>query len=279
MNALKTLRRIFLGWLVLLAAQMVAGIIAPVKAPALPLPHTLEWWIATDFVIAVTLGFVATKSNLTGWKLAAILALVPFAIGVTNIIEGAVFLKSSQIAWKSLFFYDCIAYVLVLPLWRYVFGGRAAHPAPDDQLSLNAGKLAWKLVVSDLLYVTLYYTAGTIIFPFVRDFYATHILPSTGTIVALQLLIRGPLFIGVCLLLTRLIELPRWAGAIAVGLAFAVLSGIVPLLMPNPYLPDSVRWVHMAEVSTSNFVFGACVRLIWSEQTETSAPSALQHTV
>jgi len=275
MSLLNTLGRLFLGWVALVVAQMVAGMLTPVNAPALP--HTLQWLIATDFLIALTLGLISTRSNLTGWKLAALLALVPFAIGVTNIIEGAVFLKSSKIAWSRLFLYDCLTYALVFPLWRYIFASRTSASTQGYQASLRAGRAAWKFLVSDLLYIVLYYTAGMIIFPFVRDFYATQILPSTGTIVALQLVVRGPLFIGVCLLLAHLIELPRWSSALAVGAAFAILSGIAPLLMPNPYFPDSVRWVHMAEVTSSNFVFGAMVRLLWGEKTETRFPSVVHH--
>lgn len=123
----------------------------------------------------------------------------------------------------------------------------------------------------------LYFVAGSIIFPFVRDFYATQTLPSVGKIVALQLLVRGPIFIGVCLLLGRLIVLPRWAGAFAVGAVFAILSGIAPLLMPNPFFPDLVRWVHMAEVTSSNFLFAAGVRLLWGRSGEGESPAQLRH--
>jgi hypothetical protein len=57
MNALKTLGRIFLGWLALLAAQMVAGIIAPVGAGAAAhlgmvdcnrFPHRCNAWICCN---------------------------------------------------------------------------------------------------------------------------------------------------------------------------------------------------------------------------------------
>jgi hypothetical protein len=35
--------------------------------------------------------------------------------------------------------------------------------------------------------------------------------------------------------------------------------------MPNPYFPDSVRWVHFFEVTSSNFVFGAIVGWLWGQ--------------
>jgi hypothetical protein len=79
------------------------------------------------------------------------------------------------------------------------------------------------------------------------------------TIVGLQLLVRGPLFILLCLLLTRMLGRPRLRGAFVVGILFTVLSGVAPLLMPNPYFPDSARWVHFSEVVSENFIFGAIV--------------------
>ncbi len=47
-------------------------------------------------------------------------------------------------------------------------------------------------------------------------------MPSGGQIVAMQFLLRGPMFILVCLLLLRMFRLPHLAGALAVGLAFTV---------------------------------------------------------
>ena len=111
-----------------------------------------------------------------------------------------------------------------------------------------------------------------------RSFYATQTLPSTGTIVGLQLLVRGPLFTLLCLLLTRMLGMPRLSGALAVGLLFTVLSGIAPLLMPNPYFPDAVRWVHFCEVVSENFIFGAMVAWLWGQPKVVESP-ALAHAV
>ena len=58
-------------------------------------------------------------------------------------------------------------------------------------------------------------------------------------------------------------RLPRWSGALAVGLAFTLVSGVATLIIPNPFFPDSVRWVHFGEVTSSNFVFGVVVGWVW----------------
>jgi|SRR5579864_309196 len=256
--------KIVLGWLALVAAQVISGIVVPIHAVAPP--NALEWMLLTDFLVAAVLGIVAVRSDWVGWKLALALVTIALAINLVDAIEGSIFLKHSEIPWRSLILNMCVTYVLVLPLWRYIFGGGEAVPAHYSPFAQKSALSAvGKFAVSDLSYLALYFTAGTIIFPFVKHFYATQTLPSYGTIVILQLLLRGPVFVLVCLLLVRMVGLSRWQGAFAVGLAFTILSGVAPLLMPNPYFPDYVRWTHFGEVTSSNFVFGCLVSLIWGK--------------
>ena len=264
--------RILLGWLALALAQTVAGVLVRVPAPAIP--HGMEWMLATDLLIVITLALLAAFSEWSGWKLAAALTAIPFAINFVNMVEGAVFLERSGIPWRSLLPMLCLTYVLVLPLWRYIFRGSTAttHFAPTRGKSF--GGLAWRFLLSDFVYLFLYFGAGVVIWPYVKDFYSTQIVPSAGTIVSLQLVFRGPVFVIICLLMVRMIGFPRWKGALSVGLAFTVLSGVAPLLMPNPYFPDAVRWVHFGEVVTSNFVFGVTVGLIWGKPQTVSIPQA-----
>jgi hypothetical protein len=129
------------------------------------------------------------------------------------------------------------------------------------------------------LYIVLYYTAGLIIFPFVRDFYMRIGVPTVRVIVPLQLLFRGPLFVLLCLLLLRMFRLPRWSGAFAVGLSFTLVSGVAALIIPNPFFPDAVRWAHFCEVTSSNFVFGCLVGLVWgkAESARRAAKLSPQH--
>jgi len=131
-------------------------------------------------------------------------------------------------------------------------------------------------VTCDLTYLALYFAAGGIIFPYVKSFSASQTLPSPATIVGLQLLVRGPLFILLCQLLTRMLGMPRLRGAFVVGILFTVLSGLAPLLMPNSYFPDSVRWVHFSEVVSENFIFGAIVAWLWGQPKLGHSPALAQ---
>ena len=79
--------------------------------------------------------------------------------------------------------------------------------------------MLWRFVLCSAVYVCLYFLAGTIIFPFVRDDYTTQHIPSPARTISLPFLLSAPLFILVCLTLLRMFWLPHLSGVVAVGLA------------------------------------------------------------
>src|SRR5579864_1338188 len=254
-----------LVFVALCVIQMIVGLLVPMKPVAIP--HFLWWWLLTNTVVVAALTLVAIRSEWRGWRLGVILAAIPLVIESVNLLEGVVFLTNSQVEWGKIFLHALISAALIVPVWMLLFGRRndVPHEHSHPIASKSRGERAWKFVVSDFAYIFLYMAAGLIIFPYVKDFYATQHVPAMKTIVALQLLVRGPVFIVLCLGLVRMLGLPRLAGALAVGAVFTILSGVAPLLMPNPYFPDAVRWVHFCEVTSSNLVFGAIVGWLWGQ--------------
>jgi hypothetical protein len=209
----------------------------------------------------------ASRADLRGGKLGIALAAIPYAVSTVNSIEGAVFLTTA-IAWGRVCLQMMLAYLLVAPAWSWIFRPRGAVPAhPDPFQPRSFASPVWRFLVSDLSYLAVYLTTGMVIYPLVREFYATQAVPSLGKLAGLQLLVRGPIFIWVCLLLVRLLGMRRGAGALAVGLVFALVSGVAALLAPNPFFPDAVRCVHPGEVTTSNLVFGMIVGWLWGSPT------------
>ena len=175
-----------------------------------------------------------------------------------------------DINWTRIIGASVVTYALVVPLWVAILGRHnpvSVHYGPFR--SASPGQRAWKFLASDAAYLFFYIAAGAIIFPFVKGFYANH-MPSMGRIAAVQLLIRGPVFVCLCLLLVRMLGLPKVSGALAVGATFSILNGVAPLLLPNPYLPDAVRWVHLAEIGSSSLLFGVFVGWVWG-QTKSAA--------
>ena len=244
--------------------QAVCGILISIKSPAIP--HTLQWTILTNALVTATLTVLAVRTEWRGWKLGVAIAAIPMAIAAVNVVEGTVFLTNTNLQWGRIFAFMQLSSALTIPVWALVFGRRPSLPEHYHPIgSKSRSERAWKFIVADISYLLLYFVAGSIIFPFVKDFYATQHLPSAAGIMALQLLIRGPVFVVLCLGITRMLGLPRMAGALAVGAIFTLLSGVAPLLIPNPVFPDSVRWVHFCEVTSSNFVFGAIVAWLWGE--------------
>jgi hypothetical protein len=257
--------RIVVGWVALVIAQMITGMLIRITVPNAE--GMFRWMLLTNLLMVAALGYIASRTDLRGWKLGIVLAAIPCAIGIANLIEGAVFLTKVEMPWARLGLQLFLTYLLVAPMWGWIFGrmGPGHHSSWDPKPPASK---AWRFGVSDLAYVVFYFIAGMIIFPLVRDFYATQTLPQSTQIVALQLLVRGPIFIAICLLMVRLLGFTRLMGAVMVGLLFTLLSGVVPLLAPNPVFPDAVRWVHFGEVTVSNFLFAFVVGWLWGPSKE-----------
>jgi hypothetical protein len=265
MSTSKLIGRFILGWIALAAAQMAAGIVIHVNAPVMP--NIMRWLLLSDAMVVLALGAAAVRSGWKGWKLGLALFAIPAAIAVVNMIEGVVFLTGSHIDWRGTITITLVAYAIAAALWAFIFGSGATSESEAEWSfpDRSVFQKLWRLALCSAAYVFLYFLAGMIIFPYVRDFYATQHIPGFGEIVPLQFFLRGPVFVLICLLLMRMFRLPRSSGALAVGLAFTVLSGVAVLIIPNPFFPDAVRWVHFCEVTSSNFVFGAVVGWVWGQ--------------
>jgi hypothetical protein len=262
MIAGKQFVRLFLAWIALVAAQAVAGMLIHLNYT--PMPHMLPWLLLANALVVLAIGCAAARSEWKGWKLGLALFAVPAAIATVNILEGVIFLTNVKLDWRGTFEITLVGYVLAAGLWTLIFN-RKSPAAHGDEWTIPERTFlqkAWRFAFCCAAYVFLYFLAGTIIFPYVRDFYANQHIPSFGQIVLLQFFVRGPVFVLVCLLLMRMFHLPGVSGALAVGLAFTLLSSVT-LIVPNPVFPDLVRWVHFCEVTSSNFVFGCLVGWVW----------------
>jgi hypothetical protein len=265
MNAVKIVVRLVLAWIALLAAQIVVGMVVHPKTPANP--HPMLFLAVSNAFIALALGWAALRSDWRGWKLLGALFFARAVVEFANWIEGALYLPNVGIEWSGFIVYELLTAAVAAVLWLLVFrGAPVPEPANDHPIPHRAfPQMLWRFVLCSAVYVFLYFLAGTIIFPFVRDYYATQYIPSPSQIISLQFLLRGPLFILVCLTFLRMFRMPELPGALAVGLAFTFISGVAALIMPNGIFPDTVRWAHFWEVSTSNLVFGFVVAWLWGQ--------------
>jgi hypothetical protein len=184
----------------LIAVQMIVGAILPIPAPA-DAGNVFAWWAVAQLLSVGSLAFITAHVDWRGLRLGLALSAIPLAITTVNFIEGAVFLGPSDINWPRLFAQSFLTYAVLVPVWGLIFsrGREVASPNFEPMLSRPLGQRLWRFAISDIAYLVLYFTAGAIIFPYVRDFYATQSVPQRATIALLQLGLRGPVFVLVCL--------------------------------------------------------------------------------
>jgi hypothetical protein len=154
-----------------------------------------------------------------------------------------------DVVWLTLFLLSCSAGLALFLGWLL-----SPRPAAVEPAGVGAPAW-WRVVVCDFAYIALYFTAGALAWPWLREFYEARPMPSTAAVAAMQVF-RGLVFTAIALLIVRRLHASRTAGALATGVALSVLGGIAPLLMPNPYMPEAVRYAHLPEVGVSNFLFG-----------------------
>jgi hypothetical protein len=262
MKASTVVVKVVIAWATLVLIQVVLG---SVITSAVVLPkNVLPWFLLSTLLVAAVVVGLGMRSDWPTPLRAVALAAIPAVIMLNNFLEGIIFLTNTAIDWRKEILRTCLLNLIALPVWMILFrksgDAEGSHYRP---LSRPVGEKVWKFALADVAYPFLYLSAGMIIFPYVRDFYATQTLPPMSEILGVQLFIRGPILVAICLVMTRMLGLARWSGAVVVGLMLCTLNGIAPLIIPSGVFPDTVRWAHFFETAISNFVFGAFVAWLW----------------
>lgn len=204
--------------LLTLAALMLAGAVSPARGWTL--------WLAL-LVLGWTIGQFSTLIE------AVAFAVMPLSHALVQL----------AIALVALAMLSGIAVLLT---------GKARGPAAAGvRPNVSPARLASVVIAYELLY----FSAGTLVWPFVADFYADKPLPSLALVAALQIP-RALIFAAAAWPWLR--TGPRHA-PLVLGIAFAVIGGIAPMFPDNPYMPADVRLAHGIETSSSNFLFGLLV--------------------
>ena len=255
--------RVLVAWLVFVVAEMVAGMLLPIKMPMAP--HAMQWLLAANLLSVVALSSAAVKSGWSRARLLPALFGLGFGIALVNGIEASFFLNFPEISWARVILQQGIAQAILSATVTLLFGGR--HTQDESQVDWLGGRpvasAIGRFLASDALYVVIYFAFGMLVVPFVREWYATQHIPAFKTIVTLQFLLRGPVFVGLSILLARMLKVRGAAGALLVGLIFTTLTGITQLMVPSAVFPDAVRWAHFCEVSSSMFLFGFVISMLW----------------
>ena len=278
---MKMLRGAIVGVLVLTVCEIVFGMLFPPKdLPAAP-GAMLAWSVASNLIWSASIAWLVLRSRRRGAALAVtLIGVTLLANQVASLLEAVFFhVLTVQVVMS-------IVPVVVLPQAVAAFGivwacGAWNTPAqPGSADVIRWGNLVARGVLVSAIYVVCYFVAGVFVFPFVRDFYMARTLPSGGLVAAVQFFVRGPMFAIAIATLVRQMPTSRAQHAIAGSLLMCVIAGLVPLLIPNPLFPDSIRYAHMVEVVCSNLVFGALAGWLLSPRRAIlPAPAAVQGSV
>jgi len=205
----------------------------------------------------IVLSVVARASGASGWRLVLMLFLLGFVVGSANsLIEAAVFgvLQPRQIVGAAV--PAAIVFAILSPM-AVLLAGR--WTGPDRAPAESGGFTPLAIVGVVIAYEILYWTAGTLVWPYIADFYATRTVPPVYAVAALQI-VRSLIFAGVA---WPLLKSGLRGAPLVLALVYSVIGGVAPLLPDNPYMPPDIRFYHAIETSTSNFLFGLVVGLLF----------------
>jgi hypothetical protein len=267
--------RAILGALLFTAAQTICGMIyAGLSSEPIPAPpgNPLPWNLAANLVYATTLTWITARSRLRGWRLLLLIGALIFGImHVTSLIEArffGLFGTARTLGLLAMSFASVVLFVLLFSLLL-----RSLPDYTDVPRSWSPAMTPLRLVTASFAYVVTYFGAGMFVFPFVRDFYATKTMPNPLELIAMQFFGRGPLFVLLLYMMMRASRAGRVETVLIAGTVLSVFGG-VGLIVPNPFMPDAIRWAHLVEVGVSNFAYGCFVGWLLSRH---RLPTAALH--
>jgi hypothetical protein len=282
--------RIVVLTIILFACFAIAGALAqPPRPEATAGPDSAVLaLVAVCFIDTLVLSYVILCSRWSGWRLAGTVFFVFFGVATfMGLIEAAVFVTGMPPgALPRLFLMGALiaapfSPLAVLTLGKWKAAGERGERS--GRLIMRPGAWGMKLGVIAAAYVILYFTFGYFVAwrnPVVRAYYGgadegsffahmAEVLASSPWLVPFQVL-RALLWVLLALPVIRMTRGGWPATALAIALLFSVLMN-AQLLLPNPYMPATVRMVHLVETASSNFLFGWLVGWLLTSRREPAA--------
>ena len=218
---------------------------------------------------------VARASGMRGWPLFRLLFQLSAGVNVLNIqIENLVFATAQpgEIARMTATGLLAAAGVSAALAWAST---RDTWPKSANAHGTLTGNLWWKLPALGMLYIVLFLTAGSLILPYIREFYGRNnviVMPSFGVLLLTEFS-RGLVHVVSLWPFLRTMSGRRGQAALLAGLALPILGGISSLLLPiDDILPQEIRRVHIAEIFGSNFLFGVVTACLLVPRTPAVVP-------
>jgi hypothetical protein len=225
---------------------------------------------------AAVLSWMIARSQMFGWKLVGAVFLAYFGLGTFMLqMESVVFLPRQLPPGfvNRLFAMGAVMALVAAPAAVWIHGRFRPSPVEGQIPSgIPSAPAVWVVRLAWLAaaYVVLYFLAGHFIAYRNPDVVAYYGDSNVGSFAGqmrkvwttmpwlfpLQAL-RGALWVACVLPFIVSFRGRPWELPLLIGCAFSVW--LVMLLVPNPYMPESVRMSHLIETASSNFVFGCIV--------------------
>lgn len=227
--------------------------------------------------------FLILRSYWYGWRLMAAFILAFFGtITLVPQIESVIFLPKQLppgMVWKIILMGGLTA-LMFTPGAIVVLRKTSrfdTRPARKLKVSVPLSEWTWKLAAIAVTYVVIYFVFGYYVAfrqsaiqtyyeasdpgTFLRQISATW--TTTPWLFAVQAL-RALVWIGLILPLMRSLRGTPVQTGLAVALLFSTAT--TQLLLPNPFMPDAVRYIHLVETLPSNMLFGFLVGWLLSRR-------------
>ncbi len=216
------------------------------------------WEVLANLFIVLLLTYYILNSSLRNFKLVLSVFIILFVIGNFNIlIEAYIFNVTTRKETLIQILNGLIVDLIAAPVFVIIYNKWKGNPDTIIFKNRSIFSWIWRIIVGIFLYLFLYLIAGFIlqaIYPELLEFYKDKI-PSFDLMIGTQFL-RGLLFGFVATLILRTLKKSQFKIAIYIGLVFAFLGGIAPLIIPNELMPYNIRMGHLFEVGISNFIYG-----------------------
>ena len=253
------------------AAPAASG--AATTSPAPPPASFLGLLIGILLLQTIALAYPVVRSRWSGWRLVVTVALLYFGtVTFMSQIESLIYLgrKMPGGMLSGLFAMGLFNAVVFAPILVLVLGPWRGERPDADRLAAPWGPLGpWltRALIGGGVFLVLYYLFGYIVAwqnPLVREYYGgtdpgsffaqmLSIAKGTPWMIPFQFA-RGLLWVGLGLLVVRMMRGGWWEAGLATALLFAVPC--LYLLIPNPLMPEPVRMAHLVETAPYQFAFG-----------------------
>lgn len=230
------------------------------------IPSYYPWRYLSNLFVVATMSFYIQHSVFDGRKLWLHVFLILYVIGNFNLqIEAYIFNVTNRAKTLELLLVGVPVSFFASYLLCYFFKPlRKSERVSSVFQSRKLHHWVGRILAANFLYFFFYVIAGMFmqaLTPNFEEYYGDKIPPFL-TIILTNMFFRGFVFVGIAILIDRTLLLSKIEKALVVGVVFAILGAVAPLIPPSELMPEYIRFAHGIEVGLSNFLYGMTALLI-----------------